>query len=86
MNVKLLLEIFFLLISTVLIAQEAKYELKSAIIKKETVAMGQKLESTWYIDDYGKKESSETVMKVGGVAGVDGRGEGDYFGHGKIQG
>ena len=22
----------------------------------------------------------------GGVAGVDGRGEGDYFGHGKIQG
>ena len=69
MNVKLLLEIFFLLISTVLIAQEAKYELKSAIIKKETVAMGQKLESTWYIDDYGKKESSETVMK--GVAGVE---------------
>lgn len=71
MNTKFLLNFFFLLISTALIAQEAKYELKSAIIKKETVTMGQKLESTWYIDDYGKKESSETVMKVGGVAGVE---------------
>ncbi|WP_293709422.1 hypothetical protein [uncultured Parabacteroides sp.] len=71
MNVKMLLPVLLLFVTTVLKAQEAKYELKSAIIKKETIAMGQKLESTWYMDDYGKKESSETVMKVGGVAGVE---------------
>lgn len=52
MNVKLLLSVWLLFVTTVLKAQESKYELKSAIIKKETVAMGQKLESTWYIDEY----------------------------------
>ena len=40
-------------------AQEAKYEIKSAIIKKETTMMGQKIESVTYIDDFGKKESTE---------------------------
>lgn len=71
MDVRFLFMTLLVLITDVLFAQEAKYELKSAIIKKETVAMGQKLESTWYMDYYGKKESSETVMKVGGVAGVE---------------
>lgn len=66
-----LLPVLFLFATIVLKAQQAKYEFKSAIVKKEVIAMGQKLESTWYIDDYGKKESFETMMKVGGVAGVE---------------
>lgn len=63
----------FLSVTTALSAQEAKYELKSAAIQKETVAMGQKFESTWYIDDFGKKESNEAVFKMGGVANIEKR-------------
>ncbi len=48
-------------------AQNAKYEIKSAIIKKVSTVMGQKVESTVYIDDYGQKEMSETVMNAGGT-------------------
>lgn len=33
--------------------------------------MGQNVECTWYMDDYGKKESTELTMKTGGVAGVE---------------
>jgi hypothetical protein len=52
-------------------AQEAKYEIKSAIIKKETVMMGQKFESVSYIDDFGRKESTEITIKNGMASGVD---------------
>jgi hypothetical protein len=52
-------------------AQKAKYELKSAIIKKETAVMGQKFESMWYIDDSGVKESVEITIKNGIMEGVD---------------
>lgn len=52
-------------------AQKAKYELKSAIIKKETIAMGQKFEAVWYFDDFGIKESVEITVKNGIVEGVD---------------
>lgn len=51
--------------ATVLFAQEAKYEIKSAILKKEAVGMGQKVEGMLYFDDYGKKESSELTLKMG---------------------
>jgi len=43
-------------------AQEARYELKSAIIKKTMEMMGQKMESVQYIDEYGAKEV--IVMKM----------------------
>jgi hypothetical protein len=52
-------------------AQKAKYELKSAIIKKETAVMGQKFETMWYFDDFGVKESVEITVKNGIVEGVD---------------
>jgi len=52
-------------------AQEVRYEIKSAIIKKETILMGQKVESIWYMDEYGKKESSEMTAKVGGIANIE---------------
>lgn len=71
MKTKILFAISLLFAVTVLNAQEAKYGIKSAIIKKDVVAMGQKVECTWYMDDYGKKESTELTMKTGGVAGVE---------------
>jgi hypothetical protein len=52
-------------------AQKAKYELKSAIIKKEMSVMGQKFEAMWYFDDCGLKESVEITVKNGIVEGVD---------------
>ena len=68
---KFLFALLFLSATILLNAQEAKYGIKSAIIKKDVVAMGQKVECTWYMDDYGKKESTELTMKTGGVAGVE---------------
>ena len=56
---KSLIVCLLLFVTISLSAQEAKYELKSAIIKKETTMMGQKIESVTYIDDFGKKESTE---------------------------
>lgn len=66
-----ILVVLLLSVTNVLNAQEAKYGIKSATITKDMVAMGQKLECTWYIDDYGKKEATEVAMKVGGVADVE---------------
>lgn len=71
MKAKTLFAALLLAVTTLLSAQEAKFEIKSAIITKEMVAMGQKVECTWYVDDYGKKESLELTMKTGGVAGVE---------------
>lgn len=71
MKAKTLFAVLLLAVTTLLSAQEAKFEIKSAIITKEMVAMGQKVECTWYVDDYGKKESLELTMKTGGVAGVE---------------
>lgn len=48
-------------------AQEAKYEIKSGIIKKVSNVMGQKVESTLYFDDYGKIEAVETTVNVAGT-------------------
>jgi outer membrane lipoprotein-sorting protein len=63
----------FLLSGTVIAvsAQKARYELKSAVIKKETAVMGQKFEAMWYFDDFGLKESVEITVKNGIIEGVD---------------
>lgn len=71
MKAKTLFVALLLAVTTLLSAQEGKFGIKSAIITKEMVAMGQKVECTWYVDDYGKKESLELTMKTGGVAGVE---------------
>ena len=42
-------------------AQDAKYEFKTAIIKMESSFGGTKSPSTVYIDDFGKKEARESV-------------------------
>jgi hypothetical protein len=49
----------------------AKYEIESAIIQKEVIMMGQKLNATWYMDDFGRKESLEMTIKNGITQGVD---------------
>ncbi|MDR0698268.1 MAG: hypothetical protein LBG28_03460 [Tannerella sp.] len=49
----------------------AKYEIESAIIKKEITMMGQKLNAIWYIDEFGRKESVEITIKNGIAQGVD---------------
>ena len=51
-------------------AQEAKYEIKSAIIAKSVDMMGQKIDGTQYIDDYGVKESMILKMPMQGVPGA----------------
>lgn len=48
-------------------AQEAKYEIKSGIVKKVSTVMGQKVESTLYFDDYGKMEAVETTVNAAGT-------------------
>lgn len=63
--------ILLLFVTIALSAQEAKYEMKSAIIKKKTDFSGQVLESTTFIDDYGKKEATEIIFKNGMGPGVD---------------
>ena len=63
--------ILLLFVTIALSAQEAKYEMKSAIIKKKTEFSGQVLESITFIDDYGKKEATEIIFKNGMGPGVD---------------
>lgn len=70
MKVKTVL-LSLLLSTTTIFAQEAKYGIKSAILKKEAVTMGQKVQGVQYFDDYGRKEASELTMKVGRVANVE---------------
>ena len=72
MNKKKLIVVSILSFMTMyLSAQEAKYEIKSAIIKKEIVMMGQKLEAITYFDDFGKKESAEITIANGIAVGMD---------------
>lgn len=61
--------VMMLLIAAVgmITAQEAKYEIKSGIVKKVSNVMGQKVESILYFDDYGKMESVETTVNVAGT-------------------
>ena len=55
--------LFFLFISA-LSAQEARYEIKSAIIKKTTEMMGRKTETVQYIDNYGHKEATTGILRT----------------------
>ena len=48
-------------------AQEKRYEIESAILKKSSVIMGQTISSTQYIADYGTKESTESVISMQGM-------------------
>ena len=48
-------------------AQEKRYGIESAILKKSSVIMGQTVSSTQYIADYGMKESAETVINMQGM-------------------
>ena len=68
MKVKCLLAVLLLSATATAFAQEAKYGIKSAILKKEAVTMGQKVQGVQYFDDYGRKEASELTMKVEGCS------------------
>ena len=47
-------------------AQEKRYGIESAILKKSSVMMGQTIPSIQYFADYGRKESNETFMNMQG--------------------
>ena len=66
MKTKLLFATLLLSVFT-LSAQEAKYEIKSAIITKSMEMMGQKIDGVQYIDDFGVKESIMFKMPMQGV-------------------
>ena len=53
-----LLTALFLFATIGLFAQDAKYEIKSGIIKRSTERGGQTFESITYFDDYGKLEAT----------------------------
>ena len=63
---KKLLFVLLTFIAISLSAQDAKYEIKSAIIKKKMVMMDRESESVTYVDDYGKKESTEMTLNFDG--------------------
>jgi len=67
MKTKLLFTAVALFTVFALTAQEAKYELKSAIIKKTMEMFGQKMESIQYFDDYGKVEAVHLAMEMQGT-------------------
>jgi hypothetical protein len=69
MKTKLLFAALLLSVFT-LSAQEAKYEIKSAIITKSMDMMGQKIDGVQYIDDFGVKESIMLKMPMQGVEGM----------------
>ena len=50
MKVKCLLAVLLLSATATAFAQEAKYGIKSAILKKEAVTMGQKVQGVQYFD------------------------------------
>ena len=67
MKTKLFYTTIALFVVFSLSAQEAKYELKSAVIKKTMEMMGQKFEGTQCFDDYGKNESVTFSMQMQGA-------------------
>jgi len=50
-------------------AQEARYEFEKAVITTKAEMMGQPMITTYYIDDYGKKEASEFTMDMSAMGG-----------------
>ena len=70
MKTRLFLTVLVLLSVLTLSAQEARYEIKSAVITKNIEMMGQKIDGVQYIDDFGVKESVMLKMPMQGVPGV----------------
>ena len=76
MKTKFLFASLLMLVSLGLFAQEEnapvkKYGFKSAVVKLATDVMGQKVESTAYIDEYGAKECQKTKVDVPGMGSVE---------------
>ena len=76
MKTKLIFTSMLLLATACLFAQESKeaahkYGFKSAIVKYTTSVMGQDIESTTYIDNYGALECQKTKMSVPGMGDVE---------------
>lgn len=76
MKAKALLTSIMMLAAVALFAQEEnapvkKYGFKSAIVKLSSDVMGQKVESTAYIDEYGAKECQKTKVDVPGMGSVE---------------
>jgi len=71
MKIKKVFIVFLFLLPVIASAQDAKYEIKSAILTQEFSFMGKKLEKTTYIDDYGKKEAFEMSVENGVAPGID---------------
>ena len=67
MKTKLLFTAIALFTAFSLTAQDAKYELKSAFIKKTMEMWGQKIEALQYFDDNGKIESVSFTMNMQGA-------------------
>lgn len=62
---KTLVSMLLLFASVVSYAQEKKYEIQSATIKKEMVTNGVKSDCVLYFDDFGNKEAVEMTMTMG---------------------
>ncbi|MBR1927141.1 MAG: hypothetical protein IJ840_05270 [Bacteroidales bacterium] len=75
MRTKFLFASLLMLISLGVYAQEEtpvkKYGFKSAIVKLSTDMMGQTVQSTAYVDDYGAKESQKIKMSVPGMGEME---------------
>ena len=76
MKTKFLLASLLMLASAGLYAQDGnepvkKYGFKSAIVKYTTDIMGQKVESTTYIEDFGAKECQKVKMDVPGMGEME---------------
>ena len=76
MKTKFLLASLLMLAAVGLYAQEGnepvkRYGFKSAIVKYTTDVMGQKVESTTYIEDYGAKECQKVKMSVPGMGDME---------------
>ncbi|MBR4756987.1 MAG: hypothetical protein IK076_08605, partial [Bacteroidales bacterium] len=77
MKTNLILTGLLLLATAGLYAQEEgkepvkKYGFKSAVVKYTTEVMGQKLESTTYIEDFGAKECQKVKMSVPGMGEME---------------
>ncbi|MBR5176248.1 MAG: hypothetical protein IKW89_10025 [Bacteroidales bacterium] len=75
MKTKFLFASLLMLVSLGLFAQEnapvKKYGFKSAIVKVSTDMMGQTVQSTAYIDEYGAKECQKVKMSVPGMGELE---------------
>lgn len=75
MKTKALLAGLLMMVTFSMAAQDnepvKKYGFKSAIVKISTDMMGQKVESTAYIDEYGAKECQKVKLNVPGMGSME---------------